>query len=241
MKKGAIAKPIPIGEWVPLIAADLERLKEKRYVPSTPQKLRDSHHMIARLRASGLRGFQIAERMGYSAVRVNDLLNSPAMEELVAQYRLKVDEAFVENQDAFFTLATSNMLAAERHIRDQIDQLDEVGELLPVRTALAISRDAADRFGYGKKSQQTNINVDFAAALEKAIARSGKTIPDGKATSVSVLEPSQVADRPSHRVIEGPPSGSQSPPGVVSPSLPRSTVQPSPHAVAPLPLLRRRA
>lgn len=216
MKKGAIAKPIPIGEWVPLIAADLERLKEKRYVPSTPQKLRDSHHMIARLRASGLRGFQIAERMGYSAVRVNDLLNSPAMEELVAQYRLKVDEAFVENQDAFFTLATSNMLAAERHIRDQIDHLDEVGELLPVRTALAISRDAADRFGYGKKSQQTNINVDFAAALEKAIARSGK-------------------------VIEGPPSGSQSPPGAVSPSLPRSTVQPSPHAVAPLPLLRRRA
>jgi hypothetical protein len=218
MHKGAVPKPIPIGQPEPLIAADLERLKEKRYAPSTPQKLRDSHHMIARLRASGLRGFQIAERMGYSAVRVNDLLNSPAMEELVAQYRAKVDESFVENTDAFFSLATSNMLAAERHIRDQIDQLDEAGELLPVRTALAISRDAADRFGYGKKSQQTNINVDFASALEKAIARSGKgpTI-EGASTSTPPVERK-------------------------APPLPRSEPRLSPpSASAPPPLLRRRA
>jgi hypothetical protein len=82
----------------------IERLKEKRYAPSTPQKLRDSHHMIARLRASGLRGYQIAERMGYSSVRVNDLLNSPAMEELVAQYRAKVDEAMAAVQTACDTL-----------------------------------------------------------------------------------------------------------------------------------------
>lgn len=221
MHKGPVAKPIPIGQPEPLIAADLERLKEQRYAPSTPQKLRDSHHMIARLRASGLRNFQIAERMGYSVVRVTALLSSPAMEELIAQYRVKVDEAFVENTDAFFELATSNMLAAERHIRDQIDQLDEAGELLPVRTALAISRDAADRFGYGKKSQQTNINVDFASALEKAIARSGKG-----------------------PVIEGPTTQAQHPPVSVSPPLPRSTVERSvPSAPPPstLPPLRRRA
>jgi len=219
MKLGAVAKPIPIGQPEPLIAADLERLKEQRYAPSTPAKFRDSHHMIARLRASGLRGYQIAERMGYSPVRVNDLLNSPAMEELVAKYRVKVDEAFVENTDAFFSLATSNMLAAERHIRDQIDQLDEAGELLPVRTALAISRDAADRFGYGKKSQQTNINVDFASALEKAIARSGKgTAIEGTASSTSSVGVS-------------PPLPQSEPRRVASPLV----------ASAPSPLLRRRA
>ncbi len=216
MQRGATAKPIPIGQPEPMIAADLERLKEKRYAPSTPQKLRDSHHMIARLRATGLRGFQIAERMGYSAVRVNDLLNSPAMEELVAQYRLKVDETFVENTDAFFSLATSNMLAAERHIRDQIDQLDAAGELLPVRTALAISRDAADRFGYGKKTQQTNINVDFAANLERTLARSKGATIEGQASSSDPL--------PSN-----------------SPPLPRSGKQePNPPVASP-PLLRRRA
>ena len=154
--------------------------------------------------------------MGYSAVRVNDLLNSPAMEELVAQYRLKVDEAFVENVDSFFEVATRNMMAAERHISDHIAELDETGELLPVRVALAISRDAADRFGYGKK--QTNINVDFASALEKAIARSGKGT-----------------------VIEGPPSGRPNPPVAVSPPPPRVVERAVPRPTAPPPLLRRRA
>lgn len=174
MHKGAIAAPIPIGQPTALIAADLERLKQPRYVGTTPQKLRDSHHMIARLAAMGLRVMKIAEQTGYSRVRVTQLLDSPAMQELVSQYRLKVDAEFAEGADAFFTLATSNMIAAERHIADQIAEADEAGELLPIRTALAISRDAADRFGYGKKSQQLNINVDFASQLERAIARSGK-------------------------------------------------------------------
>ena len=176
MHKGATASPIPIGQPRPLIAADLERLKETRHVPSTPQKLRDSHHMIARLAAMGLRPGKIAEQVGYSYVRVQSLLVSPAMQELVANYRAKVDEEFVEGADAFFTLATQNMIAAERHIADAIAEAEDAGELIPIRTALAISRDAADRFGYGKKTQNLNINVDFAAQLERAIARSGKTI-----------------------------------------------------------------
>ena len=176
MHKGAIASPIPIGQPIPLVAADLERLKETRHVPSMPQKLRDSHHMIARLAAMGLRPVKIAEQVGYSYVRVQALLNSPAMDELVARYRAKVDGEFVADADAYFELATRNMIAAERHIADQIAELDEQGELLPIRTALAVSRDAADRFGYGKRTQNLNVNVDFAAQLERAIERSGKTI-----------------------------------------------------------------
>ena len=176
MRNGPFAQPIPIGQPTTLRVADLERLKEPRWVATTPQKLRDSHHMIARLAATGMRQKAIAEQVGYSRERVVQLLESPAMEELVAKYRAKVDDAFVESQDAFFALATSNMLAAERHIADAIAEADEQGELIPIRTALAISRDAADRFGYGKKTQNLNINVDFAAQLEKAIKRSGKDI-----------------------------------------------------------------
>ena len=97
------------------------------------------------------------------------------MQELVANYRAKVDEEFVEGADAFFTLATQNMIAAERHIADAIAEAEDAGELIPIRTALAISRDAADRFGYGKKTQNLNINVDFAAQLERAIAAQRQT------------------------------------------------------------------
>lgn len=193
MRKGAIADPIPIGQPTALVAADLERLREPRYVASTPQKLRDSHHMIARLTAGGNKPGEVAKLTGYSRERVTALLSSPAMEELVAQYRLKVDEAFVENQDTFFAVATANMLAAERHISDHIAELDEAGELLPVRTALAISRDAADRFGYGKKTVNLNIHADFATQLEKAIKRSGKgPLIEGAA------QPPQPRREPSH-------------------------------------------
>src|SRR5579872_1064794 len=138
MHRGAVAQPIPIGQPTALVASDLERLREPRYVGTSPQKLRDSHHMIARLAAMGLREHKIAEQVGYSRVRVIQLLDSPAMQELVAKYRAKVNDEFVESADAFFTLATSNMLAAERHIADRIADLDEQGELLSVREALAV-------------------------------------------------------------------------------------------------------
>lgn len=177
MKNGAVAKPMFCGEPRPLTREDLAMLVQgNRTMTAFPAKLRDSHHRIARLAAAGLRPGEIAQRSGYGRERVGQLLTNPAMEELVARYREKVDEAFAANQDEYYELATSNMLAAERHIADQIAEADEAGELLPIRTALAISRDAADRFGYGKRQTNVNVNVDFAAQLERAIQRSGKTI-----------------------------------------------------------------
>ena len=68
------------------------------------------------------------------------------------------------------------MTKAERQISDRLDEADETGESLPIRDLVAVSRDAADRLGLGKKSTVTNLNVDFAAKLEAAIGRSAKII-----------------------------------------------------------------
>ena len=184
---------IPIGEPRALVASDLERLREPRFVATSPQKLRESHHMIARFAALGLDNTEVGTRTGYSRERVGVLLDSPAMKELVAKYRAKIDETYVKQVDTFFELATGNMLAAERHIADTIAELDEQNELLPVRTALAISRDAADRFGFGKHTSQTNTNINFAAKLEAAIARSGK----GPVLEASVVDHSPTRPTPS--------------------------------------------
>ena len=150
----------------------------------TAEKLRDSHHRIARLAAAGLRKFEIVERSGYSYNRVSQLLQAPAMQELIARYRDKVDAAWERSQDEYFALAATNMLKAERQIADRLDKADDENEALPLKDLVAISRDAADRFGYGKKNTTVNLNADFAAELEKAIARSGKVIEvapqDGK-------------------------------------------------------------
>ena len=203
LKNGPIAKNYKLASVRPLTRDDLATLRAPRFKINTPVKLRDSHHRIARLVAIGLRTQDIQAKTGYSHGRLSHLINSPAFEELVAKYRGQVDAAFVQGVDDYYDMATQNMLKAERQIADRLDEADELGETLPVRELVAISRDAADRFGYGKKQTNTNINVDFAAAMEKAIARSGKTI---EAT-------------PQSASISGPRSA---PPAVASPTGPES-------------------
>lgn len=173
---GRIAQPKRILSIRPLTREDLGQLREKRANVATPAKLRDSHHNVARLIASGMKMKDVAIRSGYSLMRISTLMGSPAFEELVASYRARIDEAFIESQDDYYELATANMLKAERQIADRLDEADEAGETLPIRELALISRDAADRFGYGKKQTNVNVNVDFAAQLERAIARSGKTL-----------------------------------------------------------------
>lgn len=163
---------------------DLPRILARRDSTSTlPQRLRESHHTVARLLATGISQTQVAALTGYSATRVGQLAAAPAMQELISHYRAQVDQTFLAATDAFYTLATGNMIAAERHLADRIADLDDSGELLSVREALAISRDAADRFGYEKRKTAINVNADFAALLEKRIAASGVTI-DGSVSSL---------------------------------------------------------
>ena len=135
------------------------------------QAIRDSHHRVARAFAAGLKLWEVAEVTGYSISRLSILRSDPAIEELIAGYRAQVTEEWREEQDALASLAVANMRKAERQLADRLDAADEEGETLPVRELVAIASDRMDRFGYSKKTVNTNINVDFAAKLEAAIAR----------------------------------------------------------------------
>ena len=164
-----------IGNVRSLVADDLPKLQERRTRPAA-NRFRDTHHNVARLFAAGLRHNEVARRAGYSLVRISILYADPAFQELIAYYRKLVTASFVAAVDEYMELGTSNMMKAERMIADKLEAADAEGETLPVRDLLAISRDAADRFGYGKKQTNVNVNVDFAAQLERAIRRSGKVI-----------------------------------------------------------------
>jgi len=155
----------------PITETDLELLRQPaaRYGLAT---IRDSHHNIARHLAAGLRLHEVAAATGYSISRVKMLRDDPAMAELVSHYRSIIDERWAETVDAHQELAISNMRKAERMIADKLDAADEVGDSLPVRELIAITSDRMDRFGYSKKTVNTNFNIDFAAKLEAAIARS---------------------------------------------------------------------
>lgn len=188
LHRGKLAIDPKIIEVRPLTRDDLLCLREKRPAQGVVKTFRDSHHKIARLVAAGLKPGEVALRAGITVSRVGSLKGDPAFIELVAQYRLKVDEAFVEGVGDYYEVATANMLKAEVMLSDKLDEAIDSGELLPTKDLLAISRDAADRFGHPKQkvSQNTNVNVDFAAMLEATARRSGRSnVIDGVSSRTS--------------------------------------------------------
>lgn len=175
LHRGRLPAKIEIQGIRELSREDLACLHTPREVPAV-QKLRDPHHNLARLIASGLRIADAAERAGYSVARARVLHADPTFQDLVQQYRGQVNEAWAAAQDDVQRLMVTNVLKAERQIAERLEKADEEGETLPVRELIAISRDGMDRIGYGKKSTNVNVNVDFAAKLERAIQRSAKVV-----------------------------------------------------------------
>lgn len=175
-------------------------------VAPTPQvvKLKDSHHRMARLFAAGLRDFEIAELTGYSPQRVMQLRHSRPMDDLVARYKREVvDEAYRKEVGGYYENAMKARDIAMRQMLDQLEMCDETGEYFPPRTLSAIHADLADRTGYGKRSTQVNVNVDFAAQLDKAIARSREV---GAVPHLKLVESSPVPPRLEPPRVERPPS-----------------------------------
>lgn len=140
--------------------------------PPAAKALRDSHHRLARMIALGLRGDELLEASGYGSGRISVLRADPAFQDLIAHYRNMVNEGFLEGADEYYRTVSANRTIAARRINDKLTEDDED---IPLRTLLAIHSDAADRTGYPKRSVAVNVNVDFAAKLEKAVQRS-KTV-----------------------------------------------------------------
>ena len=81
--------------------ADLESLRQ----PSARMriaKLRDQHHIMARLFVSGLSNAEVAAETGYAINRVSTLRNSPAMMELVERYRADDHDEWRKSRDATY-------------------------------------------------------------------------------------------------------------------------------------------
>lgn len=167
----AIAEPIEIGEIRPLSRSDLAVLAEPRPANAL-QNLRDNHHRIARAIASGMSNGEVAEFCGISYNRVNILRNDPAMTDLIAHYRSIITAEWATTADPVIGFLRSNALKAQAMISDKLDSAAENNEFLPTRDLLGIAEIGLDRTGYGKERKNVNVNMDFAAMLEKARARS---------------------------------------------------------------------
>jgi len=193
--------------------------------PSVVKRFKDSHHMLARMFASGMRPGEVCLAAGYSNSRVSVFLADPAFQELIAQYREAVDHTWRQGIDNYHALATANMLVAERMLSDRLEAAEDEGVLPSVRELVMISADRADRFGFAKRTTQVNLNLDFAAQLDRAIARSGVTI-EGRA------EPKLVETSSLHSPLGTTRPWSQPAP-LPSPVVEAPSVSPAPVGAAP--------
>jgi hypothetical protein len=119
----------------------------------------------------GLKPGEVAELTGYSLSRVSLLRSTPAFDDLVDQKRGLDESDLKDGMQAYYQMILDNGLKAERKLADKLDDDDETEEM-SVRELISISRDSADRVGLSKRTVQTNISVDFAVSLDRAIARS---------------------------------------------------------------------
>jgi len=195
-----LAHQIKVAGVRPLVREDFLRLREPR-PQGRPRLLREQHHRLARLVASGLRSSEILRQTGYSTSRFSNLTRDPAFMELVARYKEKVDEAWLRGVDEFYETSTSNMLRAERMIEEHLDEAEETGEPIALKTLMGLTADRADRFGYGKKSTQRNENVDFAAMMEQIARASGKSNVIDAKKNYDVSKPLKIESPPLARLV----------------------------------------
>ena len=205
LHRGKLAQAPRILSVRPLAKDDLACLKQARTIPRV-KSFRDSHHRVARLIALGYRNEEVLRITGFSATRLATLKQDPAFQELIAQYREKAFEADRAEIDEMQETSRSNMLRAERQLEEHFDKADEEGELLPVKTLLAITSDRADRFGYPKKKEiNSNYTVDFAKRIERMMASRGQgSVIDAKPVPLPVGQASIAGDASPHPQLAPP-------------------------------------
>ena len=177
-----------------LTVADLALLEVHSHAPAVPhvQRLRDSHHRLARLLAAGKTNKDACAMSGYTLGRLQQLKDDPAFMDLVEVYRKEAQEDFNEYVD----LATANLVKGERLIADSLDAAgdrDEPLALNELRPVLDIVSERQDRFGYPKQTVAHNVNHDLAGRLEAARKRSGLALAKPEAPPVKGVPKEPVA------------------------------------------------
>ena len=132
--------------------------------PRELTRLRDSHHQVARLIASGLRTQDVSRMTGYAISRLSWLQSQdPAFKELVEFYRQERHDVEMAVEARLLTVS----LDAVQHFHEAM--LDNPESVTPA-LALEASKVFLDRAGYAPitKSINKNLNLNIGAKMDRA-------------------------------------------------------------------------
>lgn len=139
--RGAKRQPIFMAYQRDLERSDLDLIlnpPEKGILTSPIARLRNSHHMLARLLAEGRRNGECSLMTGYSPSRISILQNDPAFQDLLAYYKANTEAKYLDVHERLATLGMAS-----------VDELQERLEEDPAgftnKDLMALSEFALDR------------------------------------------------------------------------------------------------
>jgi hypothetical protein len=147
-------------------------------------KIREVHHLVARLYARGHKPPEIAAMVNRTGATIRNWLAAPATAELVAEYASEFEAEVTTELEYRQGLARANAAMAREEIGRR---LAEEPEALPLAQLVRIAADADDRTGLGKTETRVNLNADLGARLDAARERSAKII-EGRAAGDNVVK-----------------------------------------------------
>lgn len=175
--RGRKAAPLTLEYVRDLTPSDVVKLatEEAGIKPAVVKDLRQSHHTIARLLASGRHSEQdISIITGYSPSRISILKGDPAFQDLLSYYRgMEAEQHKHAVADMHQRLAALGFDTIEKLHEKLLD-----GEVNDPKTLLAILEAVTDRTGHGKQTT-ANVNVNHGLAPDTLAAiREGRAPAD---------------------------------------------------------------
>ena len=157
--KGRKMSPLELEILGSITEQDILERTEGELVSSeapTLSRIRGIHHEIARQLASGLTPAEVSAITGYSLSRISILQGDPSFRELLAFYKNKSDEVFVDvrKRMAVLGLDAANELA---------DRLETKPETLSNSQLIEITKASLDRAGFSPVTKTVNVGVQISA------------------------------------------------------------------------------
>lgn len=151
-------------------------------------KLRQIHHEIARLLASGLSEQEVAASTGYSLSRISILKQDPSFKELLAYYAARQEEVFIDVRKRLAMLGTDAVAELQ-------DRLDFKSDSLTNTQLIEITKAALDRAGYNPVAKSENVSVLLTAEeLQKMKQNVGGGVVNVVESLSQDCEPAQCTD-----------------------------------------------
>jgi hypothetical protein len=175
---GRQAAPL-VAEFVrELTPADLAMPATVTQTPPAISKIRDSHHAVARMLATGSRDGDIAIATGYSASRISVLKADPQFQELVKFYTDTSTEVVADLRSRMAGMAIDALQEMSSRLNDDPEQFS-VGQLNEVVKTMADRTGHAPQHGPQSK---TEINITLVERMAKSRERIKALMSDGMRT-----------------------------------------------------------